>query len=197
MKPSAPVSGLLAMSLGAIVLAGCSGTSGVSTASIFGGDANPSPAAVQQSAAPAPVAAAPAAPTSDPTSRAFQVGAVSARATKCGYNFDAAKLKQDYLAAETGLGATPEDMAKIEKVYTVALNGVTKAIAKEADYCSTRKTEEIKADLTRALSGDYSPPAKKVTADAKESGGLFSGLWSNDSSSSSGVINKPSTANDY
>ena len=35
-------------------------------------------------------------PAGDPTSRAFQVGSTSARAVKCGYNFDPNKLRAIY-----------------------------------------------------------------------------------------------------
>ena len=58
------------------VIAGCSGMPSLSTGSIFGG-----------SKPEAAITAAPAAVTGDPTSRAFQVGTVAARAKKCGYNY--------------------------------------------------------------------------------------------------------------
>ncbi len=69
--------------------------------------------------------------------RAFQVGTVSARAIKCGFNFDPAKLKTNYLAYERQTAGV--DMAKIERVYDVSFN-VAKAVATEADYCSQEKT---------------------------------------------------------
>ncbi len=110
-------------------------------------------------------AATPAAPVSDPTSRAFQVGSIAAKATKCGYNFDPAKLKANFLAAEVGAGATPADIARITQIYDTSYNGVTKAVAGQADYCSDGKTAAIKADLTRHLAGDFTttkpPPAPK------------------------------------
>jgi hypothetical protein len=106
--------------------------------------------------------------------RAFQVGTVSARAIKCGFNFDPAKLKTNYLAYERTLSATA-DLAKIEKIYDVSFNGVAKAVAGESDYCSNEKTKTIKADLARHLAGDYtpSPPPKQ-----QEEEGLFSGWGS-------------------
>ena len=67
-----------------LALAGCSGgTSGLMTGSLL------------------PTAAKPAA---DPTiERAIQVGTTSARASKCGYNFDPQKLKHtDGSSCETG-----------------------------------------------------------------------------------------------
>jgi hypothetical protein len=165
MKPRA-----LLLAFCSVGLAACSGGGGgLSTASILGGGSS-------ASATPA----APAVPVSDPTSRAFNVGMVSARATKCGYNFDPAKLKANYFAAEAALGTPPADMVKVEKVYTVAHNGVTKAAATDPNYCSDAKTKQIKEDLTKLLAGDYTPPPRKVAEEYD--GGLFSG-WGSDGGS--------------
>lgn len=169
----------LALMMATAALAGCSsGSGGLSTGSIFGSTPTP-PAA---GAAPA-VALAPA---STPTDRAFQVGSVSARAVKCGYNFDAQRLKAAYLAHEIGVGAGNTDMARIEKIYDVAYTGVLKAAAAEPDYCSGRKTDEIKADLTRLLAGDFDPPRRQVAAKQADQGGLFSGWFDGSSSQESG-----------
>jgi hypothetical protein len=173
MKPRAIL--LIFCSLG---LAACSGGGGLSTASILGGGEA--------------AAAAPAPPTSDPMSRALNVGMVSARAAKCGYNFDPAKLKANYFASEAALGTSPQDMVKVEQIYTVAHNGVAKAAATEPNYCSEEKTKQIKEDLTKLLAGDYTPPARKV---AEEDGGLFS--WGSSGGDSKAPVFKPSTANDY
>lgn len=122
---------------------------------------------------------APAAPASDPTSRAFQVGSTSARAVKCGYNFDPAKLKAQYLASETTLGTPVADLAKVEKVYDVSFNGVARGIAEKDAYCNEAKSKEIKADLTRHLAGDYSPRQKQQVA-KQEEGGFFSSIFDGD-----------------
>lgn len=177
MKPSTLTSVLLALAM-----AGCSGTSGLSTSSIFGANSNTA------------TAQPPPPPVSDPTARAFQVGTVSARAVKCGYNFDPAKLKASFLAAEAGQGATADDLSRIEKVYDISFNGVTKAVAAEPNYCGAEKTQQIKADLGRHLAGDYSPTPPKAVA--QQDTGLFSGLWDNDSSSK-GLDIKPSTYNPF
>jgi hypothetical protein len=146
-----------AIVLVAAALSGCSGASGVTTGSLFGGEQKP----------------AETAPVNDPPMRAFQVGTVSARAIKCGFNFDPAKLKNSYLTYERTMGAT--DLAKIEKIYDVSFNGVAKAVAAESDYCSPEKTKTIKADLARHLAGDYTPrPPEKQP----EEEGLFSGWGS-------------------
>lgn len=129
----------------AAALAGCSG------ASLLSGGAVTSAGSV------APAAAQPIAST--PVARAYQVGITSARATKCGFFFDRAKLRASFLAAEQQGGATPEDLAKIEKNYDVSDTTMSKVIAKEENYCSAEKTKYIKADLARHLAGDYSPGA--------------------------------------
>jgi hypothetical protein len=119
--------------------------------------------------------AAPAAPPSDPASRAFQVGSTSARAVKCGYNFDPAKLKSQYLAAEATRGTA--DLAKTEKAYDISFNGISRGISEKQDYCSEAKSKEIKTDLTRHLAGDYEPRQKQQVAKKEEEGGMFSGFF--------------------
>lgn len=160
-----------------LALGACSG-GGLSVGSLLGNDPAPAPGSV----IPTP---------NDPTSRAFQVGLVSARAVRCGYNFDPARLKASFLASEAGQGAAGEDLLKIEKVYDVAYNGVAKAAAEDPDYCTPEKTKEIKADLARHLAGDYTPSPRKVAA---QDPGWFGGGSSDDSKA---PVFKPSTANDY
>ena len=164
-----------------IAVAGCSSGSGVSTSSILG--TAPAPPAGQASAV-TPVAAIVV--PSTPTERAFQVGTVSARAAKCGYNFDAPKLKAAYMAHEIGVGTPTDQMANVEKIYNVAFGGVTKASAEDPNYCSDRKTQEIKADLTRLLAGDFEPPKKAVVAKKKDGGGIFGDLFSSDGEEDTG-----------
>lgn len=150
-------------------LAGCGGAPSLSTGSLFGSSEE----------------AKPAAPVNDPSVRAFQVGTVSARAIKCGFNFDPAKLKASYLMYESkqpGGG----DLAKIERIYDVSFNGVAKAVAGEANYCTTLKTKQIKADLNRHLVGDYTPTPKR---DEPQEEGIFSG-WGGGSSDDKGMVTK-------
>lgn len=144
-------------------LGGCGASlSNMTTGSLFGGDSKP--------------AAAPQA-TNDPTSRAMQVGATSARAAKCGFNFDAAKLKANYLASEAPTTVTnPTDAAKLAQIYDTAFNGISKAVASQGEgYCSEQKTRTIKADLTRHLAGDYAPAPIEKQPDDSLIGDLFSG----------------------
>jgi hypothetical protein len=125
-------------------LAGCSGGStGLTTGSLFGS---------KQADAVA------AAPVETPSLRAAQVAAVSARAAKCGYNFDAARLKSGFLASEATNGASAQDMGKIEREYDTIRAKVATSITSDPDFCSDGKTREIKADLTRHIAGDYSAP---------------------------------------
>jgi hypothetical protein len=114
----------------------------------------------------------PTSPANTPVNRAFQVGTVSARATKCGFNFDTERLKANYLAAEGQMGTSVDDLAKAEKVMRVGYNGVLKAANRKDDYCTEKRTAEIKADLARLLSGDYTPQAARPREE--EDPGIFS-----------------------
>jgi hypothetical protein len=153
----------LLLALAAAGLAGCSGSSGLTTSSLLG-------------------ESKPAAPSNDAPSRAFQVGTASARAVKCGFNFDPAKLKQTYLAYERQQPGA-QDTAKVERIYDVSFNGVAKAVAAEGEYCTDAKTKTIKADLTRHLAGDYAPGAPPEPVD---DGSLFAG-WGSGGSDDDGM----------
>lgn len=124
----------------------------------------------------------PAAPVAqnDGVSKALDVGANSARAIKCGYNFDPAKLRGQFLATETA--ANPADAEKLGQIYDTAFRGISKAVATKADdYCTAAKTARIKEALNRNLAGDYTPlPPEPV-----ENDGLFSS-WGSASSSGEG-----------
>jgi hypothetical protein len=106
-----------------------------------------------------------AAPPDDPMARALYAAAVSARAAKCGFYFDPAKLKAGFLNAEAAHGATPEQLGKIEQAYNYTRLTVAGRIAKEPEYCSEMKTREIKTDLARHLAGNFSLAPKKVASD--------------------------------
>lgn len=156
----------------AVALAGCSSSgNGVSTASILGSAPTPPAAGAAPDAGGAPT---PVVQPSTPTDRAFHAGTVSARAVKCGYNFDAPRLKNTYLSHEASLGVSADQVSQADKIYNVAYNGVTKAAAEDPNYCSDRKTQTIKADLGRLLAGDFEPPPKKVVA---KQDGIFDGWF--------------------
>lgn len=157
-----------------LALAACSG--GPSLPSLSTGSLSSEAPAASSTGAAATAQPADAGPKNDPTQRAFQVGSTSARAVKCGFLFDPVKLKQQFLAAESTLGTT--DMAKVEKIYDVSFNGISRGVAQKEDYCSDAKTKEIKSDLNRHLAGDYNPRATQKVA--KEDGGVFGGFFDNE-----------------
>lgn len=122
---------------------------------------------------------APAPAQSDPTARALQVGTTSARALKCGYNFDPVKLRTQFLAAESA--ANPAGTDQLAKIYDTAFNGVTKAVAAQGEaYCSDTKVAQIKEVLTRHLAGDYTPPPQAPAQDE----GIFGSVGSANSGDS-------------
>lgn len=159
----------LLISLLVLPLSGCGASlDNLSTGSLFGGSSGPKP---------------PPQITNDPTTRAMQVGTTSARALKCGFNFDPVRLRTQYLAAEAGSLTNAQDIAKVEKIYDVSFNGISKAVVNQgAGYCSASKTARIKAALNRHLAGDYTPDAP---VPQPEEEGLFSS--NNSSSESSGI----------
>jgi hypothetical protein len=128
-------------------LGGCGSGGGLTTGSLFGSSQAGQVAAAQ------PVSA---------SDRAAQVGAVSARAAKCGFNFDAAGLKTSFRTAESTLGGDQAALTKTEREYDTIRAKVATAISKEPDFCSESKTRDIKADLTRHLAGDFTPKQVKV-----------------------------------
>jgi hypothetical protein len=138
-----------------LALAAC-GSSGPSLPklSMFGSSDSGAPATTGSTPDPPPPAT--------PEQRAAQVGATSARAVKCGYNFDPARLRANYLAAEAQFGTSVEQLGKVEKAYDTINGKVAGEIARDGGYCTEAKTREIKADLTRHMAGDYSPPTKQV-----------------------------------
>lgn len=137
-------SGLLAAALTTTLLAACSsGLPGLTTGSTASAPA----------AAPAPV---------KPSDRAMQVASTSAKATTCGYNFDPARLRTQYLASETQSGLAPTDVAALEKLYDTTRVRVTQTIGAAEGYCSDEQTALIKRDLVRHLAGDFMPPSRVV-----------------------------------
>ncbi len=152
-----------------LALTGCSSGNGLTTGSIFGSETKKTGV----SATAAPVV------KNDPVTRAFHVGSFSARAVRCGFHFDAVKLKSDYMAYETTAGLPVSEMAKLGNAYSTGFNGVSKGIGNAKQYCSPSKVASIKAALTRYLAGDFTPPVKKVAKVAKNEG-FFSGFFDAD-----------------
>ncbi len=136
-------SGLL---LAAVALcAGCSGGGGILTGSTAAADA---PGSLNNE---------------DPAARPIAVAWTSARAQRCGFYFDPAKLRASYLSFEAKQSA-PDQLAKAEKTYDSTFKTIRERVAADPEYCSERKSAEIKKDLTRHLTGDFTPnfPKAKV-----------------------------------
>src|SRR5690606_6788127 len=90
-----PLSGIALM----LVLVACSsGTPSLTTGALFGGPKGKTPVDLA-------------------TSRMLGVATTSARAAKCGYNYDPAKLRTAYLAYESTQGGGADQIAKLEKGY--------------------------------------------------------------------------------
>jgi hypothetical protein len=164
-----------------VLLTGCGASiPNLTTGSLFGGEA-----------------AKPAAPqvSNDPTSRAMQVGTTSARALKCGFNFDPVKLRSQFLAAEMPALTNPADATKLSQIYDISFKGVSKAVADQGEgYCTEAKTQKIKEALNRHLAGDYTPtPPEPV---AQDDGGLFGGFGSSAGSESTYKDSNPWNRNE-
>jgi len=97
----------------------------------------------------------------DPMARPVAVAWTSARAKRCAFYFDPAKLRTNYLAYEAKQGASGEQYAKIEKTYDTTYRATFEKVAADPDYCNDRKGLEIKVDLERHLAGDYTPNLPK------------------------------------
>jgi hypothetical protein len=152
--------------IAAAALSGCSGSSGnsagLTTSAILDGGGASVPGD------------APSVAADDPLARPIQVGWTVARAQKCGFNFDAAKMRGAFLAGEIQRGMAGDAMSKIEKSYDQTVTTVRGNITGDADYCTDKRSAAIKSDLQRHLAGDYSSklqePKKKVAT-----GGFFEG----------------------
>lgn len=159
---------LVTLSLISAVVAGCGNGSGpqsnLSTASILG---------------EAPAAASgerPGITRNDPMARPVQVAWTSARAQKCGFNFDPAKLRQSYLAQEQASGADANRMASVTKSYDMTVEKIKATIGNADAYCTDRTSAAIKLDLQRHLAGNFEP---NFPEDKKVAGGIF-GAWGDD-----------------
>ena len=96
----------------------------------------------------------------DPLARPIQVAWTSARASHCGFVFNPDQLRSNFMAAEARAGASPEQMAKIERAYDYTLQSVASTIKDNLNYCNKDRTAAIRRDLNRYLSGDYTPSAR-------------------------------------
>ena len=149
----------------ATALVACSsGQTGVTTGSVLGGD---------------PAVTADQAPTStnDPMARPIHIGWVTARAQRCGFHFDSAKVKASYFAYETAQGATGDQLNRIQRAYDYSHSSISQRIKGDGDYCDGKRSAEIKEHLGKVLAGDYSVPPPKQVAQKKKDGGFFSDMF--------------------
>jgi hypothetical protein len=102
-------------------------------------------------------------PSEDPTARPVAVAWTSARAQRCGFFFDPAKLRSSYLAYEARQ-SSPDLLGKAEQTYDQTFKSIRAKVGADPEYCSDSKSAEIKKDLTRHLAGDFTPnlPKPKV-----------------------------------
>jgi hypothetical protein len=135
----------------ASTVGGCGSGGGLTTGSLFGSSQATNVAAAQ-----------PSPPVITSSDRVVQVAAVSARAAKCGFNFDPTGLKTNFMTAEASQAVDQAALDKTEREYDTIRGKVATAISKEPNFCSDSKTREIKTDLTRHLAGDFSPKQVKV-----------------------------------
>lgn len=109
--------------------------------------------------------AAPAAPKpATPIDRALHVAATSARAYRCGFYFDRAALRTNFLTAETTRGTPLETVTKAGQSYQFTETRVAASIKDSATYCTKVRTTSIKKNLQQALAGNFEPPVKKAVA---------------------------------
>jgi hypothetical protein len=101
-----------------------------------------------------------------PMARPISVAWTSARAKRCGFYFDPAKLRASYLAYEGQQGAAGDQLAKIQSTYDSTFNTTSTRINGDSDYCTDKKGADIKADLQRHLAGNFRPNLPKPSADA-------------------------------
>jgi hypothetical protein len=130
----------------AALAAGCSG----GASALLGG------------AAPAAADAPGSFKNDDPVARPVAVAWTSARAQRCGFYFDPAKLRASYLAYEARQPGA--DLAKAEKTYDSTFRTIRERVAADPDYCTDGKSADIKKDLTRHLAGDFTPGFPKAKA---------------------------------
>jgi len=142
----------IAVTVVSFLIAGCNAGPLLKTGSLSN---KPAPAA------PKPVTA---------LDRAIHVGATTARARRCGFYFDAATLRANFLAAETARGTAQPELTKITKSYDYTAKTIASKITDSESYCTKARNTAIKGSLQRALAGDFEPPKKTPSED---NGGLF------------------------
>ena len=148
-------------------LTACSGNSGsgLTTSSILDSTATGAAAEVAQFR------------NDDPNARPVYVAWTSARAQRCGFYFDAAKLKASYLAYEQTQGVSGPAVATLDKNYDAAQKNLAAKVAEDPGYCQGRRADLVKADLNRLLGGDYRSNFPESKQKVAEKAGFMDYFW--------------------
>lgn len=114
----------------------------------------------------------------DTDTRTTQVAWNSARAEKCGFYLDPAKLKTDYLAWEQELGTEPEQIARLDQNYDGqrAMFGQRLKVQPYESYCNPAAVSEMRTDVQRYTVGDFS--ARPIVRKKVKEAGIFDGWGS-------------------
>jgi hypothetical protein len=92
---------------------------------------------------------------SDPLSRPVQVAWTAARASHCGFIFQPAQLRANYLNQMQRLGTPPSELRRMEEAYDYTYESVTDTIQDQPKYCTKAKTDAIRKDLNQYLAGNF------------------------------------------
>lgn len=130
----------------ALGLAACSSTGGSQTGFLSGGGDADATATTQQTV------------SNDPDTRVMQLAWNTARADKCGFQFNAPRMRASYLAWEGELGAAPEEIARYASGYDQSGALFRARIKAEpiAEYCSGKVVSDIRSAMTQYIAGDFS-----------------------------------------
>ncbi|ODA68908.1 hypothetical protein A7A08_00742 [Methyloligella halotolerans] len=91
----------------------------------------------------------------DPLSRPVQVAWTSARASRCGFIFEPAQLRANYLAQMQRLGTPAAEYRRIEEAYDYTYQSVTETVRGQRGYCTKEKTDAIRNDLNQYIAGNF------------------------------------------
>jgi hypothetical protein len=69
--------------------------------------------------------------------------------------------------------AAGDQFNKIQTTYDTTFKTISGRVSSDPDYCTDKRSSQIKADLTRHLAGDYTPNLPKPKE--VQCGGIFGG----------------------
>jgi len=151
---TSPASAAAAIIAAALLAAGCSGGS-TSGGGLFG---------VSQPTETAP-------PPPDPMAKPIQVGWTLARAERCGFLFDKARVTNAYLAHEASVGATPERLQQAQTAMEYSRASTLTKIQSNQGYCSEDVLKALREDMPMVVAGNFNLPDR--TPKAQPEGSLL------------------------